>query len=108
MNKSVARDWMGSALHIDRQAGVPDLSRWFFIVAVGNSSAIGSVEVRVVHSNLSEICVRGTAKRVWKDEMQKYACGRHMAFSSTDRFGVAGRREDLCGESRKERERIWS
>ena len=54
MNKSVARDWMGSALHIDRQAGVPDLSRWFFIVAVGNSSAIGSVEVRVVHSNLSE------------------------------------------------------
>ena len=89
MNKSVA------ALHIDRQAGVPDLSRWFFIVAVGNSSAIGSVEVRVVHSNLSEICIRGTAKRVWKDEMQKYA-----AFSSKDRFGVAGRREDLCGESR--------
>ena len=50
--------------------------------AVGNSSAIGSVEVRVVHSHLGEICVRGTAKRVWKNEMQKYACGRHMAFTS--------------------------
>ena len=43
MNKPVARDWVGSALHIYRQAGVPELSRWFFIVAVGNSSAIGSV-----------------------------------------------------------------
>ena len=77
---------MGSALHIDRQAGVPELSRWFFIVAVGNSSAIGTVEVRVVHSDLSEICVRWTAKRVWKNEMQKYARGRHMSFSGTDRF----------------------
>ena len=61
MNKSVAGDWMGSALHIDRQAGVSDLSRWFFIVAVGNSSSIGSVKVRVVQSNLSKICIRGTA-----------------------------------------------
>ena len=61
VNKSVARDWMGSALHIDRQAGVPDLPRRFFIVAVGNSSAIGSVEVRVVHGDLCEICVGGTA-----------------------------------------------
>ena len=61
MNKSVARDWMGSALHIDRQAGVSDLSRRFFIVAVGNSSAIGSVEVRVVHGNLCEVCISWTA-----------------------------------------------
>ena len=107
MNKSVARDWVGSALHIYRQAGVPELSRWFFIVAVGNSSAIGSVEVGVVHSDLSKICVRWTAKRVWKNEMQKYARGRHMSFSGTDRFRVAGRREDLCGESSEEREWIW-
>ena len=76
-------------------------------MAVGNSSAIGSVEVRVVHSDLSEICVRWTKKRVWKNEMQKYARGRHMSFSGTDRFRVAGRREDLCGESSEEREWIW-
>ena len=54
MNKSVARNRMGSALHIDRQAGVPDLSRRFFIVAV-------PVEVRVVHGNLCEICISWTA-----------------------------------------------
>ena len=61
VNKSVARDRMCSALHIDRQAGVPDLSRRFFIVAVGNTRAIGPVEVRVVHGNLCEICVSWTA-----------------------------------------------
>ena len=89
MNKPVARDWVGSALHIYRQAGVPELSRWFFIVAVGNSSAIGSVEVGVVHSYLSKICIRWTAKRVGKNEMQKYTRSRYMSFSSTDSFRVA-------------------
>ena len=89
MNKPVARDWVDSALHIYRQAGVPELSRWFFIVAVGNSSAIGSVEVGVVHSDLSKICIRRAAKRVWKNEMQKYTRGRYMSFSGTDSFRVA-------------------
>ena len=36
VNKSVARDWMGTALHINRQAGVPYLPRRFFIVAIGS------------------------------------------------------------------------
>ena len=37
MNKPVARDWVGSPLHIYLQAGVPELLRWFFIVAVARS-----------------------------------------------------------------------
>ena len=61
VDKSVARDWMGSALHIYRQAGVPYLPRRFFIVAVGNPGARGAVEVRVVHGDLCEICIGGAA-----------------------------------------------
>ena len=61
VDKSVSRDWMGSALHIHWQAGVPYLPRGFFIVAVGDPGAGGAVEVRVVHSHLCEICISGTA-----------------------------------------------
>ena len=59
VDKSVARELMGPALHIHRQAGLPNLRGWLFIVAVGHTVAGAAMEVRI----------GWTSKGVREDEM---------------------------------------
>ena len=89
MYKSVARDLIGPALHIHRQAGFPDLQRRLFIVVIGNPGAGAAMEVRVVHGNLCEVCIGRASEGVG-----------YMAFGGTDSFGMAGRRQNLLSKSR--------
>ena len=92
--ESVARDWMGPALHIHRQAGFPDLPRRLLVVAIGDPAAGAAMEVRIVHGHLCEVCISRAAERVWENEMQKDTSGGHMAFGSSDGFGLAGEGKD--------------
>ena len=65
--ESVARDWMGPALHIHRQAGFPDLPKRLFVVAIGDPGAGAAMEVRIVHGHLCE---------VYASAGQRRECGR--------------------------------
>ena len=71
MHEAVSGQLVLMALHIDRQAGLPNLQRWFLIMTVGNPVSRTAMEMWVMHGDLRKISVSGAAKRMGQNEVEE-------------------------------------